>query len=266
MARSPIVMITDFGLSDGYPGVMKGVIYSFCPNVPIIDLSHGIPSHNLSSAAFLLYRNYIYFPGSSIFVTVVDPGVGSSRKILYLRWGDWHFLAPDNGILSPFLLDTHGIKEIRQVTQSDLFLARRGNTFDGRDRFAPVAAHLASGFKPTDLGPELDTPVILEDLIPAVKKRNRSLIGQVIYIDSFGNLITTIDELDIQSCKPQEPLYALILRQKIPIAESYSEVDPGKPLAVMGGFGVLEIAVNQGNAQKMLGVPVGQTVEVVLSK
>ena len=138
MSRAPIVLLTDFGLADGYPGVMKGVIYSFSPEVPIIDLSHGVPAHHLGSAAFLLWKSYHYFPRDSIFVVVIDPGVGSGRKILYLRWREWHFLAPDNGVLSPFLERGDQVEEVREVTQSDLFLARRGRTFDGRDRFAPV--------------------------------------------------------------------------------------------------------------------------------
>lgn len=262
MSRAPIVLLTDFGLADGYPGVMKGVIYSFSPEVPIIDLSHGVPAHHLSSAAFLLWKSYHYFPRDSIFVVVIDPGVGSARKILYLRWREWHFLAPDNGVLSPFLERGNQVKEVREVTQSDLFLARRGRTFDGRDRFAPVAAHLARGFPPEDLGPPLQSPTFLEDLLPCVKKTAVKIVGQVIYVDVYGNLITTVEEADLEGWAIRGAAIVRVQNQSIPIVKSYSEVEPGKPLAVIGGFGTLEIAINQGNAQRTLGVPVGQTVEV----
>jgi len=263
MSRPPIVLLTDFGLSDGYPGVMKGVIYSFCSEVPIIDLSHGISPHNLRSAAFLLTKSHCYFPRRSIFVVVVDPGVGTTRKILYLRWADWNFLAPDNGVLTPFLQAREEIKGVYEVTQSDLFLVRRGRTFDGRDRFAPVAAQLARGFNPQDLGPPLQAPQMLKNLLPGVKREGLTLIGQVAYVDIFGNLITTIEEADLVQIGPGVSARVEVLGQRIPLVESYSEVSPGEPLAVVGGFGTLEIAINQGNAQKTLGVPIGQSIKVV---
>ncbi len=262
MRKPPIVLLTDFGLADGYPGVMKGVIHSFCPNAPIIDLSHGVPAHHLRAAAFLLSKNCRYFPQGSIFVVVVDPGVGSDRKILYLEWKDWRFLAPDNGVLSPLLLEPEFAHELREVTQSDLFLVKRGNTFDGRDRFAPVAAQLARGFHPCDLGPELSGPVIIKDLLTKARFRGNSITGQVAYVDSFGNLITTIEESDVARLKSSSGVGVRIVGQRIPLLDSYSEVSTGEPLAVIGGFGTVEIAVNQGNAHKMLRVPVGQTVVV----
>jgi S-adenosylmethionine hydrolase len=134
-------------------------------------------------------------------VVVVDPGVGSDRKILYLVWKVWRFLAPDNGVLSPLLLEPEFIHELREVTQSDLFLVKRGNTFDGRDRFAPVAAQLARGFSPSDLGPDLPGPVIIKDLLTKARFRGNSITGQVAYVDSFGNLITTIEESDVARLK-----------------------------------------------------------------
>jgi S-adenosyl-L-methionine hydrolase (adenosine-forming) len=260
--RPPIVLLTDFGQQDGYPGVMKGVIYSFCPEAPIIDLTHGVPAQDLGSAAFLLWKNVQYFPRDSIFVVVVDPGVGSPRKILYLQWNDWQFLAPDNGVLTPFFESQKGIKQVRQVTQSDLFLVKRGRTFDGRDRFAPIAAHLARGFEPSELGPELAEPVRLEGLSPRVRRGGLKLIGRVVYVDSFGNLITTIEEKDLEELLAGHPGTVRIAGQTIPIVESYSAVEPGHALAVVGGFGTLEVAINQGNAQRTLRVASGQTVEV----
>ena len=267
MASPPIVLLTDFGQADGYPGVMKGVIYSFCPDAPIIDLSHDIPAHNLRSVAFLLSKNYRYFPHSSIFVVVVDPGVGSNRKILFLHWRDWYFLAPDNGVLTPLLNDKAGIKTIREVTQTDIFLVRRGNTFDGRDRFAPVAAHLARGFRQEQLGPHLSNPVLLHDILPETRRKGNRLFGQVAYVDNFGNLITTIEEDELLKIrKDDEPAWIHVQGQRIPIMNNYADIDPGKPIAVVGGFGTLEIAVNQGSAFRMLRVPVGQLVEVMVEK
>jgi len=266
MTQAPIVLLTDFGLADGYPGVMKGVIYSFCPDVPIIDLSHGVPPHNLGSAAFLIYKSYRYFPQNSIFVVVVDPGVGSARKILYLRWGRWHFLSPDNGVLSPLLVEREQLHEIREVTQADLFLVRRGQTFDGRDRFAPVAAHLARGFPPENLGPPLRSPTLFRNLLPRVRKMGLTIVGQVVYVDVFGNLITTVEEADLEGVPDRGAVFVKVQEQLIPFVQGYSEVKPGKPLAVLGGFGTLEIAINQGNAQRSLGVPVGQSIEVIFER
>ena len=264
MAVAPIVLLTDFGLADGYPGVMKGVIYSFCPEVPIIDLSHEVPAHNLAAAAFLLLKSHSYFPKNSIFVAVIDPGVGSARKIIHLKWRDWVFLAPDNGLLTPFLLKAEDIAQLREVTQSDLFLVKRGNTFDGRDRFAPVAAQLARGFDPEELGPVLAAPVMIPGLLPTPRFFGRKIIGQVIYVDTFGNLITTIEGSEIEKSAGSNKPYVKLNAQRIPVVSSYAAVQPGEALAVVGGFGTLEIAVNQGNAQRTLRVAEGQTVEVIV--
>mgnify|MGYP006292660059 CR=1 FL=1 len=258
----PIVLLTDFGQADGYPGVMKGVIYSFCPGAPIIDLSHEIAAHHLRSAAFLLSRTCRYFPRGSIFTVVVDPGVGSGRKIVFLEWGDWNFLAPDNGVLTPFLMNYAQIKQIREVTQSDLFLERQGHTFDGRDRFAPVAAHLARGGRTEDLGPELDQPVMIDNLLPNAQWTGRSFRGQVLHIDHFGNLITNIEQDDLERLAQGRKSFVRIQGQSLPVVNSYSDVEPGQPLAVPGGFGCLEIAVNQGSANRLMRVAIGQSIEV----
>ncbi|MFP3983577.1 MAG: S-adenosyl-l-methionine hydroxide adenosyltransferase family protein [Desulfurivibrionaceae bacterium] len=153
-----ITLTTDFGLSDEYVGVMKGVILSRCPQARIVDLSHGIRPQDVRGAAYTIEASFPYFPEGTIHVVVVDPGVGSSREIIALQTGGHTFLAPDNGVLSLVLPRAD---KIFKVTAGDLFLPRQGDTFHGRDIFAPLAAHLACGLSPDRLGPRLEESGIL---------------------------------------------------------------------------------------------------------
>ena len=182
-----ITLMTDFGLRDPYVGVMKGVILSRCPACTLVDLTHGISPHSILEANFAIRGSYRFFNEGTLHVIVVDPGVGGSRRILFLEKNGHLFLAPDNGVLTGFL-DNPDI--LRTVENDDLFLKEVSSTFHGRDIFAPVAAEIAKGLDPRELGPEVDDPVTIAWSEPNFNQDN--IEGNVIYIDVFGNLVTNI--------------------------------------------------------------------------
>jgi len=185
-----IALLTDFGLNDNFVGVMKGVIYHINPEVKIVDLSHQIESHNIHEAAFLLKSSYPYFPEGTVFLIVVDPGVGSERKSVIVETEKYLFVAPDNGVLS-FLME-RDMKRIIQITNEEYFLKPVSRTFHGRDIFAPVAAYLSKGEKVEKFGSQ--TRKIEKLTFPEPQVKNNRLVGEVIYVDRFGNPITNINQ------------------------------------------------------------------------
>jgi hypothetical protein len=256
-----IVLLTDFGLTDGYAGVMKGVICGVCRTADIIDLSHNIAPQDVAEAAFVLAASYRYFPAQTIFVTVVDPGVGTERAVLCMRANRQIFLAPDNGILSVIAEETDGA-EIREVTAQRYFLKGASATFHGRDIFAPVAAHLAAGLQPSKLGPLVERTRKLK-LPKPIRAADGSLRGQIIYVDRFGNLITNIRQATLagQLNVPLDKTEVRIKRRTIHgVSRSYADRKKGELLALIGSTGYLEVAVNQGSAAQVLACEKGETV------
>lgn len=260
-----ISLLTDFGGRDPYVGVMKGVIYGINPGARIIDLGHEVPPQDIMGAAVVLQVSYKYFPRGTIHVVVVDPGVGSGRKVVCLKTPDYLFLAPDNGVLT-FIRPGERIEEMVEVSNRRYFLEEVSQTFQGRDIFAPVVAHLSKGVKPSELGPEISRIEELE--IPKVHFSGKELEGEIIYIDRFGNLITNISCLDLKKLKERFPNKRLRIRvgsRGIPkINSSYAESPPGELLAIIGSSHLLEISLNRGNAQKALGLERGEKVNVNL--
>jgi S-adenosylmethionine hydrolase len=254
-----VALLTDFGLRDPYVGVMKGVILSVHPDARIIDLSHDVPSQAVLEAYFLLSNTYRYFPVGTVFVAVVDPGVGTDRAILAVETGRYLFLAPDNGLLG-FLEKEGAIRRIVRVQEKKYFLQPVSNTFHGRDIFAPVAGHLSRGLNPGRLGPEVDTLVRIAPPAPQVT-REGVIRGEVVRVDHFGNLITNIpaDSLAQVGGKLEIRVGRSVLRN---ISRSYGDAPKGKLIAVIGSTGHLEISVNQGNAQKKTGARVGAPVRI----
>ncbi len=284
MNKSPsvITLTTDFGTSDVYVGVMKGVILNINPNVQVVDLTHAIPPHDIHQAALSIYSSYRFFPKDAIHVIVVDPGVGSSRQAIVCQTDNAFFVCPNNGVLSYLLHkteteDTH-IPNAVLIENADYLLPKVSNTFHGRDIFAPIAAHLSLGVPLTDFGTPLQEFVRFS--VPLVKRDENTLTGQVIKVDSFGNLITNISEdiltqflLSDQSNKTTaEKLHKQqdIIHYKITagsvhlnrLNSSYSESEPGEPLAIISSFGLLEISVNLGNASARYGLKTGDEVRV----
>lgn len=262
MATKPsgiVALLTDFGWRDPYVGVMKGVILSVNPEARIIDLSHDVPAQAVLEAYFLLSNTYRYFPAGTVFVAVVDPGVGTDRAIIAVETERYLFLAPDNGLLG--FLDKNGtIRRIVRVTQKKYFLHPVSNTFHGRDIFAPVAGHLSRGLDPGRLGPQTDSMVRIAPPTPCVTQEG-VIRGEVVRVDHFGNLITNIpgDSLAHVGGKLEIRVGKAVLRK---LCRSYGEAPKGELIAVVGSTGHLEISVNKGNAQKRTGARVGTTVRI----
>ncbi len=255
--RATITLTTDFGLSDEYAGVLKGVIYSKAPEAHIVDLSHSIPSYDISKAAYLIASAYHYFPPRTIHLVVVDPGVGGDRDIILLQAEDHFFLGPDNGVLGLIIKNHQDVKAFK-VTNSDLFLKPICPTFHGRDIFAPVAAHLASGADPGTVGAEIQ-PEQLEALDfpqPAIDRTKKQISGTIISIDHFGNSMSNICKSsvgEISSC-PEDDSFSLAVGGNTiqPLKKTYQDAGIGEALIIYNSRNYLEIAVNQGNAAQML--------------
>lgn len=265
-----ITLTTDFGLSDEYVGVMKGVILSHAPGARIVDLSHGIPPQDIGFAASIIYSSYRYFPKGTLHVIVVDPGVGSNRRIVLLSSEGQLFLAPDNGVLSMLLTKTN-VDSINEVTCDHLFLSPISRTFHGRDIFAPVAAHLANGFSPDKVGPQLGNKELTTIDLPEVlidQKRGK-LTGSVVSVDHFGNLTTNIhrDEYNHLVGTDFEGSVTVSIKGQVidGLQTAYSAVSREAPLAIFGSRDYLEIAVNKGNAARYFNASPGDQVTLSLN-
>lgn len=234
--RGPIALITDFGLRDPYVAAIKGVILSIAPDACIVDVTHEVPPFSVREAAVALQAVVPFFPPGTVFVAVVDPGVGGKRKILLGRRDDRYFLAPDNGLLG-FLEGA----EFREVSNRKLFLRNVSATFHGRDIFAPVAARLVKGLAPSRVGPKLRSICRLPDGRP----------GRIVAIDHFGNLITDL---------PPGRAFVRIRGRRVPVVPTYSAAPRGALVAVVGSRGTLEVSVVQGSARRRLRARVGDPV------
>ncbi|MCX7886113.1 MAG: SAM-dependent chlorinase/fluorinase [Verrucomicrobiae bacterium] len=256
-ARQTITLLTDFGTTDAYVGIMKGVIATINPKANVVDLTHAIEPQNVSGAAFVLASAYTYFPKGTIHVAVVDPGVGSNRKIVCMKTARHLFLAPDNGLLT-LVADRETPTLVVEVRERKYFLPHVSQTFHGRDVFAPVAAHLSLGLNPTNLGPRLRDLARLDFPRP-VRTRN-GWRGEVIRVDRFGNLITNIPAAMIAG---QKHVTVRIGRKYIHgLRQSYAEAAPHELLAIIGSAGFLEISVNLGSAADTLRVGNGASVHL----
>ena len=247
-----ITLTTDFGLSDEYAGVMKGVIYRTCPAATIVDLTHGIRPQDVRQAAQIIAAAYKYFPQNTIHVVVVDPGVGSSRRIILLEADGHLFLAPDNGVISLLFPQT---SKVYELSNSDLFLKPVSHTFHGRDIFAPVAAHLACNFPPHSTGHEITKESLVSLALPTPSRCGNTLCGTVTDIDHFGNLITNISrEIAGRFCADNfQNLRVTVGSLTIHgVATSYSTVETDVPVALFGSRDLLEISIYQGNLSRKL--------------
>jgi S-adenosylmethionine hydrolase len=266
-AHPPIVaLITDFGLQDEYVGVMKGVILSVNPEARIVDVCHTIEPHGIVQAGRMLVSVTPYFPPETVFVVVVDPGVGGERDILAVRREGIVLLAPDNGLLSVWRDDWLSV-EIVRVQQARYFLSRVSRTFHGRDIFAPVAGHLTRGIALKELGPAVAPGGIQRVSVPKIRIEGEGEVrGTVIAVDRFGNLITDIHSEVLSELERMQPKrdWRIEVRQTrlYGLCSFYGEVDLGQPLALIGSRGTLEIAVNGGSAAVHLDAEAGTPVLV----
>jgi hypothetical protein len=275
-----IALITDFGLSDHYVGAMKGVILSICPNAQIIDLTHAIDPQNVQQAAFVLLNSYQYLPSGTIIIAVIDPGVGSSRKPIAVETNMGIFVGPDNGLFS-YVFKQVEVRKIVALQNPKYLLNDVSSTFHGRDIFSPAGAHLARGVTIDELGPVMNKLVWLET--PRFEVKADSIHGEVLYIDRFGNMVTSIGHLawGENDTLLVNPIFDAVFDEGVGFPEaihpescqiqigeleldslcfSYSNAAKGNILALVNSARHLEIAVNQGNAAKRLGVEVGEPV------
>ncbi len=258
-----ITLMTDFGTSDNYVGVMKGVILSINPQAQIVDITHTIPPQDIHGAAFLIDSAYRYFPTGTIHLIVVDPGVGSERGAIVCQTQTAYFVCPDNGIVTHLLHNNEESIHAVTVENSAYFLPQVSNTFHGRDIFAPVAAHLSRGVSIDKLGNPVTNPVQLP--IPKPEVTTETIVGHVIWIDSFGNLITNISHeiLELLAGQNNVVIHAGIARIDR-LNHSYAESVVGEPLAIIGSSNRLEISINQGDAAQVLGLRRGDAITVAM--
>jgi S-adenosyl-L-methionine hydrolase (adenosine-forming) len=248
---SVITLSTDFGLNDPYVGIMKGVILGINPQVQVIDLTQALSNHGLLEAAFVLQTAYSYFPKGTVHLAIVDPEVGGERRLIAIQGKDYLWVGPDNGLFT-LVLKENPQSKIIQLTNSAFFLKRVSCTFHGRDILAPVAAHLSLGVPPGKMGPSIFDPVYLSFPEPEIKKKE--LVGQVLWADHFGNLITNINQEALIPFLSSPALSVVIGSATITeIVRTYSQGLPGRLIALIGSSGYLEIASNLGRAAEKVG-------------
>ena len=276
MARI-ITLLTDFGVQSTYPAQMKGVILERCPEAVIVDMSHGVPSHNVHTAAFMLASAAPAFPEGTVHVVVVDPQVGSDRRVLAVEAEGHFYVAPDNGVLTLVArgrsLRGKGKPPAQMVSVENRRFSRTevSSTFQGRDVFAPVAAAMASGVALKEFGPPVDSIVPFD--LPLPEEKGDTILGQVLYVDPFGNLVTNVaaemlaglrlGEAGAEHGAVQVTVSGAVIRG---LCRAYCDVPAGSLLAYIGSAGLLEVAVNRQSAAARLGADIGTPLRVTRSK
>ncbi|MBI3355302.1 MAG: SAM-dependent chlorinase/fluorinase [Nitrospirae bacterium] len=258
-----ITLLTDFGDRDWFVGAMKGVILSIHPDARIVDLSHQVAPHQIKEAAYILHACYRSFPEGTIHVCVVDPGVGSDRRPLLVSSSRYYFLAPDNGLLSYVMKEDDGV-EVRQIENRRYRIDSPGKSFDGRDLFAPAAAWLAKGEPVASFGRLLTDPVRLNLEEPVW--RERQLIGQIIYIDRFGNLISNLTTKHLRDfrrvTKRADPVFRIAGQTIGGLVTSYSLGNAHMPSVLVNSSGQLEVFLKEASAAKLLKQGVGASLDL----
>ncbi len=256
-----IVLMTDFGLEDTFVGQMKGVIRSIAPATMIIDLTHAVSPRNIAQGAFLLNKSLPYFPAGSIFVTVIDPGVGTSRRAIAVETAKHIFVSPDNGLLSPILQHEEIVRCV-QISESRFMLPASSSTFHGRDLFSPVAARLAAGIPVAEIGRTIEAEECIRKDPPVCRLSadGKSWEGMVIYADHFGNLVTSIETGTI--AEPERWEVECGNMGPMPLSLTYGSVPDGAPLAYRGSSGTVEIGLRNANAASSIGLQPGDIVRL----
>lgn len=258
--RPLIALLTDFGARDHYVGTMKGVMLGVCPDVTLVDICHDIPVHDVLAGALELAASYRYFPSGTIFLVVVDPGVGSARRGIAVECGEYLFVAPDNGVLS-LVFDEMPPRRTVELGERRYARPTISKTFEGRDRFAPAAAWLAKGLELTALGRPAGQLVRLDVPKPAVT--SQAIDGQVVRVDRFGNLVTNIDRRTFDGFMSGDAIAIQIGDQEVGrVVSTYADARPGELCALFGSSDHLEIALNGASAAASTGAGRGSAVHV----
>lgn len=258
--RPIVALLTDFGTRDHYAGVMKGVVLSLCPDATLVDVTHELPVHDITAAAYHLAATYKYFPPGTIFVTVVDPGVGSARRGVAVEAGDWKFVAPDNGVLTLVVRET-AVKTAVELTERRYARPTITRTFEGRDRFAPAAAWLAKGTAMTALGRPAHDLVQLD--LPVLEETRESIAGAVVRVDRFGNAVSNIDRKTFEKLASGRSVAIVAGGKPVErIVATYAEIGEGEVCALFGSTDHLEIAARSVSAAELRGLAFGSPVSV----
>ena len=259
MARPVIALLTDFGTRDHYAGTMKGVALGICPDITFVDISHDVPPHDVVAGALELAAAYRYFPAGTIFLVVVDPGVGSIRRGIAADTGDYKFVAPDNGVLTA-VFDEHAPKRVVELSERRYARPTVSRTFEGRDRFAPAAAWLAKGIELVALGRPAGATHRLD--LPHATLDGGRIAGQVLRVDRFGNLITNIDRKTFDRLAGAQLEIQIGGRVVSKVVSAYTDASPGELCALFGSTDHLEIAANGASAAGELDLGRGAPVHV----
>ncbi len=256
-----IALLTDFGLRDHYVGAMKGAILTVCPEATLVDIVHELPAHDVLAGALALEASFGAFPEGTVFLAVVDPGVGSARRPIAVEAGGRAFVAPDNGLLSLVLAVQPGARA-HVITNPALARQEVSPVFHGRDLFGPAAARLARGLPIAEVGPAVSDLVRLE--LPPARRTRDGWLGQVLCVDRFGNLTTNLRDVDLETLG--DPATGRLEVQAggrlLPLVRTYADVTAGEPCALVGSGGRLEIAVNSGRADRVLALEQGAALVV----
>jgi hypothetical protein len=262
-----ITLLSDFGTGSGYAAAMKGVILKITgPEIHVIDLSHEVPRHEIRAGAFLLWAVAPYFPRGTVHVAVVDPGVGTERRGLIVAAGGQYLVGPDNGLLFP-AAERLGLEAVYKIHNRKYMLPDLSATFHGRDIFAPVGAHLARGVPPAEIGEQITEWTELR--FGSGQQLDNALRGQVIYIDSFGNVVTNISrELAERLLSPDREAEIKVMKNRFRARfhQAYALAQEEEVLLLIGSHGNLELAVNRGNAAENLGIELGDELEIRSAK
>lgn len=254
LPRPVVALLSDFGITDPFVGIMKGVILAGCPDASLVDLTHGVPPQNVRVGAFWLERSHRWFPDGTVFVAVVDPGVGTDRRGLIVEAHGKTFVAPDNGLIGRVASGGSGTRV--ELDWRAAGLPPPGRTFHGRDVFAPIAGMLASGLrKPSELGTPAGDVVVLPEA--RTIRTGDAIEGEVIGMDHFGNAMTNIDAADVA---PGAVVH--VCDKVVSLEGTYADVAAGELVAVVNSFGMVEIARRDGNAAATLNLMEGSKVVV----
>jgi S-adenosylmethionine hydrolase len=257
--RSLITLLSDFGDRDVYVGVMKGIIAQVNPLLKLVDLTHQIPPQDIAAARFCLMNAYSYFPDGTVHIAVVDPGVGSQRRAIAVEFAGGFLVGPDNGIFSGILSQITAVAAFELTNPKYWRTPQPSRTFHGRDIFAPVGANLANGVPLRQLGQEINPASLVQLDIGQCQKTKDGVLGCIQYIDHFGNLISNIP----QSYVSGKTWHVQIAGLTIPGCETYSDVEVGEAIALVGSHGWVEIAINGGDAHSQLQINWQDALKVI---
>ncbi len=258
--RPVIALLSDFGLTDHYVGTMKGVVLGICPDATLVDITHEVPAHGVLDGALQLAAAFRYFPPGAIFLAVVDPGVGSFRRAIAAEAGEYRFVAPDNGLLTMVFRDAPP-RRVVELTERRYARPTVSRTFEGRDRLAPAAAWLARGVELPALGRPVADYHLLD--VPTPHDDERSVHGEVLRADHFGNLITNIDRAMVEKLTRSGAVEILAGGRAIArLVATYAEIHPGEIAALFGSTDHLELAANGASAASLLGLAPGAPIDV----